>query len=151
MRGKPIPDLPPGDGPVEPDGSERSPVTTKPIPLILTVKSGYDRRQHPLLLNLQLALPSTILTSPNVHYWVVNYRFDEPKEARQVTITGRPVTFRRRPEIRLPWRYGAPHTPQVAYGHFISLDGETWDTSNYNYAPYTILSEFNPNPSKPRS
>lgn len=129
-----------------------------PTPLILTVPSGYAyERNNPTLWTLQLITPLSVLrdiepNDPGWRYahtvlsnvWVVNRHFGTPKSCFQVSITGAVRTFKRRPEIQIPWRYGAPRSRQVAYGHFISLDGETWDTSGYNYAPYTPISSYKP-------
>lgn len=121
-----------------------------PSPLIVTCPAASDRRATPDLYTFQLVSPASISRPreglwpgyfwPASDVWIVNFRFGSPSAAFPVRCNGKLVSFKRRPEIRIPWIYGAPRTPQVAYGRFVSLDGETWDTTGYNYAPYTILS-----------
>lgn len=121
-----------------------------PSPLIVTCTDHSDRRATPDLYTFQLVSPATFTTPregrwpgfrwPDSEVWVINTRFGSPSSAFRVRCNGKLISFKRRPELRIPWAYGAPRTRHAAYGHFVSLDGETWDTTGYNYAPYIVLS-----------
>lgn len=111
-------------------------------PLFVTVPHGSDRRATPDLYTLQLLSPMAFHPDrwSGTEVYVINPRFGQPTTCFHVRCNGRPITFKRRPELRFPWAYGYPRTSQAAYGHFVSLDGSTWDTTGYNYAPYRLLS-----------
>lgn len=104
-----------------------------PAPLIVTAPSGYDRRVTKDLLTLALIPPSAFL-QPDFPC-EVNV-VDRHNCARNVRINGCPRTFKRRPEIRIPWVYGYARGGE--YGHFVSTDGTNWDSDSL--VPYRVLS-----------